>query len=224
MEKRIHRRLEKQLFAKITTSDVSSFGFVLDLTKAGVGLSTNTELKPGAALSIELNIPQYKSIRIDGEVLWVRDLPVVSKHKYLVGVRIEDPTNVYSEYIEFQIKREYEIRRDPCSTSALKVEEEDVFDLLEASREKVFAKGLYIRTDTLFPMEQQIDLRLTGNDFDPVCCLGEVVASFVTDEESEKPYGAGIKIISFARGDKIRFTNYLMNLEKLYRFHWPDRP
>ena len=53
-------------------------------------------------------------------------------------------------------------------------------------------------------------------------CLGEVVATFENDpDDLDHPYGAGVRIISFAEDGAKYFAEYIKSLEKLYLFHWP---
>jgi len=223
VDKRVQKRVSKYLLAKVFTPDTSFFAYVHDLAKNGIGMSCNRCLEPGTIMGVDLNVPRHNTMHLEAKVAWRRDLPVIARNKFSVGARISDPPIEYSVYVENLLKLDYERREHQRFTDVLEVESNDVLDLLDAATVDVSAKGLYVRTGKLIPVGQQLDLKLCGQNLEPIFCLAEVVESFTTDVDNlDHPYGAGMKIISFAKDDEERFTQYIKYLEELYRFHWPE--
>lgn len=221
---RLQLRVSKSLLAKVTVSFTEFYAYVQDLNKGGIGMVCNRDMVVGEEVKVSVNVPQRKNVMVEGNVVWRRELPSVSKHRYQYGVKIETKPEEYEEYIEELIKKQYERRRHPRFKAVLEVKNEDVMDLLDAATEDVSAAGLYIRTGRPLPVGGQFQMALSDEDFDqPIYCIGEVVTSFECDSDSmDQPYGAGVKIISFVGDDGERFTDYIRQLENLYEFHWPE--
>ena len=86
--------------------------------------------------------------------------------------------------------------------------------------------GLYVRTSKPLTVGREFELALVSKNLPkPLNCLGEVVAVFECDPDNlDHPYGAGIRILSFAGDGGEHFADYIKGLEELYKFHWPEEP
>lgn len=225
MEQRRQLRIARNLLAKVAQSGGSFFAYVQDLAKNGVGFTCNRPLAIGDAVDVALNIPGQPTIALKGKIVWQRNLPVISRNKYQYGLTLAEPSPSFDRYVENQLKREYEHRRDARYTDILTVENADVMDLLDAATEDISAGGLYIRTGAPLEMGRQLELKLSGPQLaEPLFCLAEVVAVFDADpDDLDHPYGAGVRFISFSGDGADRFKEYLRGLESLFHFHWPPR-
>ncbi|MDP8256180.1 MAG: PilZ domain-containing protein [Candidatus Alcyoniella australis] len=217
-------RVSKYLLAKVKTEQGSFFAYVQDVATGGIGMTCNRDLGINTKLEITVNVPNRKNIEILGYPVWIRDLPVIARNKYIYGIKVPNPPEDYSEYVEELLRYEYERRSHPRYSDMLVIKSDDVLDLLDAATSDVSAKGLYVRTSRLLVRGQQIEMQLIGSDLaDPITCLVEIANSFTCqDDNLDHPYGAGVRIISFSKESAGRFSQYIKQLEELYKFHWPD--
>ncbi|MCZ7586865.1 MAG: PilZ domain-containing protein [Deltaproteobacteria bacterium] len=221
---RLQKRVAKNLLAKVQAGAFQFFGHVNDLAKTGLGMSCNRSLQVGQELEFDLNVPTEKTMKMKGTVVWCRDLPSISKNRYLVGVRLTDRPEHYESFVERLLRREYERREHTRFTDVLEISSDDVMDLIDAATLDVSAGGLYVRTGRPLEVGRQFEMSLKSASLEtPLMCLVEVIASFECGEDDlDHPYGAGVRIISFVGEDETRFGDYIRSLEKLYRFHWPE--
>lgn len=224
MQDRMQIRVSKNLLAKFKLSSGEFMGYVFDVAKIGLGFTSNRELQLGEEMEISLNVPNFKTMELKGAICWVRELPRLSRSKFQYGTKITEHNEHYDEFVEFELKKIFERRKHQRFTAVLEVKNEDVLDLLDAATTDVSAGGLYIRTGVQLEVGRQFEMTLVGKEFtEPLGCLGEVITSFETQSDDlDYPYGAGVKIISFANDDKARFSNFIKELEALYQFHWPE--
>jgi len=223
-EQRLQKRVSNNLLTKVTMPMAEFFGYVQDLAKSGLGLTCNRRLEVGTELKLSINVPQRSALVVTGKVVWRRDLPVLSKNRYQVGVALTEENPEYQKYIEAQLKHEYERRRHVRYSDILEVKSEDVIDLLDSATADISAGGLYIRTNKPLPVGAQYELALVSAQLPKtIYCLGEVVNTFECDPDNlDHAYGAGLRIIAFEGDDEKLFASYLMTLEDLYKFHWPE--
>lgn len=224
MDNRLQKRIAKNLLARVTVSFTEFFAFVQDLAKTGLGLCCNRDMKPGDEIKIQLNVPKMLTMKMNGKIAWKRVLPSLSKNKFQYGVFLDDRPEEYNVYVEDLLKKDYGRREHRRFNAVLEIGNDEVIDLLDAATEDISAAGLYVRTGRPLVIGAQYEMTLRGEGlYEPLNCLGEVVAVFECEPDNlDHPYGAGIRIISFVGGDTERFSAYLMNLEKLYKFHWPE--
>jgi Tfp pilus assembly protein PilZ len=224
MENRRQKRISKNLLAKVSSPSGAFFAYVQDLAKTGLGLTCNRELAQGAELLISLNMPNRPTVELLGRVAWQRSLPVISKNKYQYGIALGEANEVYQKYVQDLIARDYERRDAPRFSDVLTVENDDVLDLLDAAATDISAGGLYIRTGSPLEIGSQYEIKLSSPELEkPLFALTEVIAVFDCDlDDLDHPYGAGVKIISFAEDGRDHFAEYIQSLEKLYEFHWPS--
>lgn len=222
-EHRRQVRVSKNLLAIVQHGYIQFLGFIVDIAKGGMGMTCNRDIALGDALSISLNVPEHKTLKLAGHLVWRRELPKLSRNRWHLGVRLSNPPEEYAAYVESLMRREYERRAHRRFADTLIVSNEDVLDLLDATTQDISAGGLYIRTGSPLPVGAQYEVDLQGSGLlDPLRCLVEVVTSFDCDaDDLDHPYGAGVKIISFRAGDAERFADYIKQLESLFRFHWP---
>jgi PilZ domain len=223
MEKRRQQRIAKSLLAQVEKGGDKFFAYVQDVAKSGLGMTCNRLMEPKDLILVFLNAPRRPNMTLDGMLVWRRELPRISKSKYQYGVFVSEPPEEYENFIEAELQRVYDRRENPRFQDVLEVKNEDVIDLLDAATVDISAGGLYIRTHKPLEIGVQFEMMLSGKSLtEPVFCLGEVVASFETDpDDLEHRYGAGIRIVSYGKGHKDRFVDYIKGLEELYRFHWP---
>lgn len=217
-------RVSKILLVRIQKGFIQFFGNIVDLAKNGVGLACQRELDMSDELKLAINVPNRKTMDLEGAIVWKLELPRFSKNRFQYGVRLRDPGEEYLEYVDGLVRREYERRAHHRFAMLLEVSNDDVLDLLDAAAQDVSAGGLYIRTGTCLPIGSEYEISLKGAGLDyPLECLVEVVASFETDaDDLDHPYGAGVKILSFKADGEKRFAEYLRQLDALYQFHWPE--
>ena len=220
----MQKRVARNLLAKVGTQTAQFFAYVQDLAQQGLGMTCNRKLDQGTEVEVQLNVPGHATMNLKGKVAWRRDLPVISKNRYQIGVALADPDPQYVTYVEALIKRDYERRKEVRFSDVLEVKSEDVLDLLDTAVADVSAGGLYVRTGKPLTVGKQFELALVGKGLPkPLYCLGEVVAVFECDPDNlDHPFGAGIRIVSFVGGDGKLFADYIRSLEDLYKFHWPE--
>lgn len=224
MEQRLQKRVAKNLLARIILSSTEFFGYVMDLAKAGLGFTCNRELEIGSDARILLNVPGQKTMELIGKIAWTRSLPALSKNRYQYGLVLSTKPELYDEYVEALMKKDFERRSTQRFQAMIEVQSDDVLDLLDAATEDVSAAGLYIRTGRPLTVGAQYEIALASPEFEEsLRCLGEVVAVFECEPDSlDHPYGAGIRIISFVGADGELFKEFIKSLESLYKFHWPE--
>ncbi|MDP8255989.1 MAG: PilZ domain-containing protein [Candidatus Alcyoniella australis] len=223
-EQRLRLRVSRQLLAMVSYADERFAVYIQNMTEKGIGISGNRNLEIGVELGVEVNIPQNPTLQLGGVVSWSRSLPVIATHKFMMGVRLIEPPLTYIDYVAQLTKRDFERREHPRYSDILEIYSDDVLDLLEAATADVAAKGLYVRTRRMLQVGQHLEMKLCGKNLDPLYCLAEVMTSFQCDEDSlDHPFGAGVRILSFAGSNEARFLDYLKYLKHLYEFHWPDK-
>ena len=146
MHERRQRRVAKTLLAKVTMTTAEFFVYIQDVAKEGVSFSCNRKIDMGAKLGLAVNAPKYPTMDLKGDLVWVRDLPTISRNKFLYGVHLTEAPDVYQEFVDTLVRHDYERRRDPRFSDVLTVAGDDVLDLLDAATTDVSAGGLYIRT------------------------------------------------------------------------------
>ncbi|MBZ0271715.1 PilZ domain-containing protein [bacterium] len=223
-EHRRQIRVAKNLLAKIIQPTRECFGFVHDVAKTGLGVAVSSNIEMGDHMEIHLNVPKLPSMKLSGDVVWRRELPRIAKHRFLLGVRLTETCPAYDEWVEEQIRYDYERREHPRYQAIVEVNGSDVFDLLDAATTNVSARGLYVRTSMPLPVGSHHELALRSPALDePVMCLAEVVSSFECEpDELDHAHGAGMRIISFKKDHEERFVEFIKQLDALYRFHWPQ--
>jgi hypothetical protein len=226
MDSRLQARIEKNLLAQISHGGEKFFGYIQDISKLGLGFACNKDMNVGDMVELLLNIPHCKSMRISCTVAWKKSSHSLSKNRFHYGARIVAKDDGFDNLVEANLKVTYERRAMPRFNETVEIRNDDVFDLLEAATGDVSASGLYIRSMRPLQIGAQIELSLLiESGGPPITCLAEVVAAFECDpdDENKHPYGAGVKIISFAGDDGKRFADYIRQLTKLYHFHWPEQ-
>jgi hypothetical protein len=222
-EGRLQKRIAKNLLVKLLSPTREFFGFVQDVAKAGLCVAVNRKVETGEPFQIELNVPRMKTMPLSGIVAWKREMPSISRNKFLIGMKLTKCPKEYEEYIDELLRHDYERRKEVRYRDVLEVQNDQVIDLLDAATSDVSAGGLYIRTGRPLPVGAQYELSLRGKGWpEPLMCLVEVLHTFECDpDDTDHAFGAGVRIISFKEGDKKRFTDYIKQLEAIYEFHWP---
>jgi len=220
-----HKRVAKNLLAKVILPSTEFFGFIMDLSTYGLGFTCNRSLPVGEQLQISLNVPQRRNMKLTGAVTWNRTLPATSKNRFQYGVKLFSKPNDYDEYVHKLFIKENLRRKHPRYREVLEVKNDDVLELMDAATQDISEEGFYIRTGRPLTVGQKYDMALTTSEFDkPMQCKVEVVAVFNCEPDGfDHPYGAGVRILSFDGDSGDRFAMYIRNLEKLYNFPSPDQ-
>ena len=161
---RLQKRVARDLLTRIKTEDTEFFGRVYNLAKNGLGFSCNRELEKGAQLGLELNVPGQKTIVLSGKVVWIRELPSISKSRYHVGFSLTEKLQAYELFVETLLRRDYERRKIRRFQDVLTIHSEDVLDLLDAATMDISAEGLYVRTVRRRGVGQQFEMQLDGKN------------------------------------------------------------
>ena len=132
-EQRLQKRIARNLLCKVGTSTAEFFGYVQDLAKQGLGLTCSRNLDTGTAVTLQLNVPGKSTMRLVGKIAWRRELPAISKNRFHIGVALDHPDEQYVEYVEGQLRRDYERRKDMRFSEVMEIKNEDVLDFLDTA-------------------------------------------------------------------------------------------
>ena len=223
--KRLQKRATRRMLAKVHIQSNDFHAFVQDLSKSGLGLTCNQDVEVGHPVSVFLTAPEMEGRELNGMLVRKRDLPIISQHKYLLGIRLTDPPEDYVRFVDITLRSEYKRREFTRFEDVLEVTVKDILGLMNAQTENVSVKGLFIKTAGPLDVGSEYDVAFTGKAMDKTLnCLVEIVTSFdcCNNGESRYPFGAGVKIISFAGEDDKYCLDYLKNVEDLNWYHSPE--
>ncbi len=222
--KRLQKRATRRMLARVQVQARDFHAFVQDLSKSGIGLTCNQDVEIGSSISVFLTAPEMEGRELLGVLVRKRDLPIISQHRYFLGIKLVDAPTDYVRFVEITLRSEYKRREFTRFSDVLEVTVKDILGLMSAQTENISVKGLFIRTEGPLDVGAEYDVAFTGKNMDKTLnCLVEVVTSFdCSNDGCAFPFGAGVKIISFAGDDDKYFIDYLKNLEDLNWYHSPD--
>jgi hypothetical protein len=90
-EPRAHRR-KRRLMMRFGVERLDGTAFSMDVSEAGAFMRTNSVLRPGTTLQVEIVFPE-RTIRLWAKVVWAKRVPVSLAHVLPcgMGVRFIDP-------------------------------------------------------------------------------------------------------------------------------------
>jgi len=103
MEKRNKTRVVKRLFIHFGPEHPVNIGFTGDISSTGLFIKTNTIFPPGSVLKIEIELPNSKTIHMQGTVMWAKRVPATLVRHVKnsgMGVRILQPPEEYLNFLE----------------------------------------------------------------------------------------------------------------------------
>jgi Tfp pilus assembly protein PilZ len=217
---RRQKRLTRIVLSKLVISGEKHIGYIQDFSLLGIGITCNKGLEKKAQVDVMVQLPNLSALTLPGVVIWRRKLPKVSRHKYLYGVRFAEAPREYKEFIESELEKAENKREHGRLRYFMHVKTDDVLKLIDAATEDISAGGMYIRSQQLLNIGEDITLSLEDERLEkPITCMGKVVSCFECDTNNfDYPYGSGIKIIAFQKGDEGRFKDFLVGLEDLFSF------
>jgi len=87
-EKRKDERIMQSLSTKITLKGFGFFGIVNDLSKGGLGLTSDSLLHEGTVVKLELTIPNHSLMTLIGKVVWRKEFLDKSNKKQRYGIQL----------------------------------------------------------------------------------------------------------------------------------------
>ncbi len=222
-QRRREKRLTRIVLAKILLPSEKHIGYIQDFSQSGIGITCNKALELKTEVGVSVQLPNLDPMSLSGRVIWRRKLPKVSRHKYLYGLRFQERPPEYDKYLEAELEKVDERRQHSRLRYFMRVKNEDVLKIINATTEDISVGGFYIRSHQLLDVGEEITLVLEDKRLEkPISCMGKVISCFECDTNNfDYPYGAGIRIVSFQQGDEDRFKEFVDSLENLFDYSKP---
>jgi uncharacterized protein (TIGR02266 family) len=102
MEKRSKNRIGKRLIVKFGTEKPDRLGFTEDVSPTGLFIKTSAVSQPGTLLRVELTLPDNRTIRVAGEVMWAKQVPhnlLRFTKKSGMGLRLTQAGDDYKRFL-----------------------------------------------------------------------------------------------------------------------------
>ncbi len=102
MEKRNKNRIGKRLIVKFGLEKPDNLGFTEDISPTGLFIKTSTVFQPGTLLRVELSLPDDRTIRVAGQVMWAKRVPnsmLRFTKKSGMGLRLTQAGDDYKRFI-----------------------------------------------------------------------------------------------------------------------------
>lgn len=91
VDRRVKRRPRRRIQVRYGEKDPCRIAFTEDVHREGLFLKTAQPLRPGTSLYMELVLPEYGSVTLQGKVQWARKVPaplIRVANKGGMGIRI----------------------------------------------------------------------------------------------------------------------------------------
>jgi hypothetical protein len=99
IEKRVTRRTRRRLMVRYGTTEANKTAFTKNVSDTGLFLQTNSVLRPGTTLQVEVVFPD-RSFKMWARVIWAKKVPPELAHILACGMGIcfIDPPADWIEY------------------------------------------------------------------------------------------------------------------------------
>ena len=203
---RKHKRYARRYPMRFTWEDTRIFGFTIDFSSGGLGISAKRGINPPGILDMRLTAPEGE-IALKGQVRWCRKAARTSAQMFVfeMGVQLTERSQAYIDLLEDMISEMEDRRHAHDFKEDLHVTYETQFQLLQEYDANIRHDGLFIPTDKTFENMEQVNFSIHLLELMAVLHgVGRVIYS-VNAEDSErlnKPKGIGLQIQEFLFGDK----------------------
>jgi uncharacterized protein (TIGR02266 family) len=220
-QQRVQERRAERIIVKFGTQKLNNLGFVTNVSRGGLGIKAHGAYPKGTVLMVAMDVTAGRTIKLVGEVRWMRDFSHLPTQRGLkeMGIKLLDESPEYQSYLRERIGRESDRRVHERFQDAMEVVFDDPKDLLKQYGENISEGGFYLRSDRPLAEGDRIKVRLVIPDLmDAIHAEAEVVRLEVLLEDTGVAYGLGVKFVDVPAEDEKRLNGYIEKLRTLLTF------
>jgi len=219
-DKRLAKRIISRVKVLFGQQTPAALGFALNLSAAGLYLSSTRIFPPRTELRIRLEPYDTPAIELRGTVRWGQRVPqaLLMVVKPGMGIRFESPPREYIDYFAHLVTVN-PTRANPRLEAHFKVQFHHREQLIKEYTENISRGGLFIATTEIFEPGDLVAVDLVIPDLAIVWQVAGRVAYRLDAEKArqlESPPGIGIEIKSMDPSVKEAFDNYIQRLMRHY--------
>ena len=218
---RKHQRYARRYPIRFTWEDTRIFGFTIDFSSGGVGISAKKGINPPGCLEMRLTTPGGE-IPLQGKVRWCRKAARTASHMFVfeMGVQLTERSETFIELLEEMIDELEQRHHAHDFHEDLHVTFETQYQLLQEYEANIRHDGLFIPTSQSFA--DMASLKFSIHLLEPMSVLhgiGRVIYSVSPEEAAAqgKQPGVGLQIDEFLFGDREDLNHMIEELRAKHR-------
>ena len=199
------------------------FGFTIDFSSGGLGISAKKGINPPGQLDMRLTVPTGE-IPLKGRVRWCRKAARTSAQMFVfeMGVQLTERSQEYIDLLETMIDEMEDRQHAHDFHEDLHVTYETQYQLLQEYDANIRHDGLFIPTDQVFENMQEVNFSIHLLELMAVLHgVGRVIYRVSPEDaaNSDKVAGIGIQIQQFLFGDQEDLHLMIEELRAKHRRH-----
>ena len=203
---RKHKRYARRYPIRFTWEDTRIFGFTIDFSSGGLGISAKRGINPPGILDMRLTVPSGE-IALKGQVRWCRKAARTAAQMFVfeMGVQVTERNQEFIDLLEEMIDDMEDRRHAHDFHEDLHVTYETQFQLLQEYDANIRHDGLFIPTDKPFEKLEEVHFSIHLLELMAVLHgVGRVIYTVSQEDAARlgKPAGIGLQIQEFLFGDK----------------------
>ena len=212
-EKRTQDRISGRYQVHFGPEGAPYIGFIKNLSKSGVAISSRTVYKPGTFLNMMIQTDS-KSIFTSGYVRWsYRSERLIDiEGSFDMGVMFDKSNPDYINFFENHKKNFMEGRRDPRFEKVYKVSFKTPKEFMQAYTQNISLGGLFIITEEPLENDSIVEVEIEMTDISETIRV-EAKVVFIVDEALSKKLGlgvgVGVKIVKYFNDGKEKLQKLL---------------